>query len=168
MSAVVVSPAGAADLPAFARIYNHYIAHTVATYQSEPTTAAAFAPLLKNGLPFLRATAGDEVCGYCYADVFKARHGYRHTKEVSIYVDHRHLGKGAGNALMAALLPALQQTQTRLAVAVISLPNAASVALHEKYGFVHCGSLRAAGKKFGKWLDSGYWTKDFGDKHIND
>jgi len=40
----------------------------------------------------------------------------------------------------------------------ISLPNEASVALHERLGFVKIGHFPAVGWKLGSWVDVGYWA----------
>lgn len=151
------------DAQPLAAIYNHYVANTTATFQELPATADDFRHLLKNARvtrPFFCAEADGELVGYCYADLFKSRCGYRHTLESSVYVAAQIHHGGVGTALMAALLAALQSGDAQKLIAVIGLPNPSSVAFHQKLGFVHCGTLPGVGEKFGKSLDSGYWVKD--------
>lgn len=157
---IAIRPARAEDAAGVAAIYNHYVANSTTTLQAKPVPAAEFGALIeKSGknAPFLVGAAAEsgELLGYCYADILKSRCGYLHTYEVSIYAASS--GGGIGGALMSALLQALEKTPAYRLVAVITLPNAASVALHEKFGFTHCGTLPQAGWKFNKWLDLGYW-----------
>lgn len=153
-----------ADAAAIAAIYNHYVRHTLATLQTEEASEADFAGMIER-LPFMvavtAATDGgsdDKMLGYCYADVMKSRCGYRYSYELSIYVDAEKTRGGVGKALMAEFLALLKDTTpAHRVVAVIGLPNPASVSLHEAFGFAHCGTLPAVGWKFDKWQDVGYW-----------
>lgn len=157
----VIRAAQPDDAAAITGLYNYYVENTTATFQHEPLGEADFREQIAaadDRRPFLVGLADDQLIGYCYADVFKSRCGYRYTYESSIYVAPAAAGQGAGKALMRALIAALQATPAYRLVAIISLPNPASVALHEHLGFVHAGTLPAVGWKFGKWIDSGYWV----------
>jgi L-amino acid N-acyltransferase YncA len=102
-------------------------------------------------------TAGGEVVGYAYACRWRERPSYDWAVEVSVYVDAAHQGEGIGRALYAELLDRLRAQGFRVAVAGITLPNPASIALHEAMGFEPIGALREIGWKRDAWHDVGYW-----------
>jgi phosphinothricin acetyltransferase len=77
--------------------------------------------------------------------------------EVTVYVDARRQRTGVGRQLYQALLPLLARQRLQVAVAGITLPNDASVALHESLGFKPVGVYRDLGYKFGAWHDVGWW-----------
>ena len=158
-----IRPAAAADAAGIAALYNHYVAHTRATLQTVPAQAEDFLRAIGK-VPFLVAVdstdSGEVVQGYCYSDVMKSRCGYAFTHELSIYVAAAATQRGIGNALMEAFLQTAEALPIHKLVAVIGLPNPASISLHEKFGFVHCGTLPNVGWKFGKWQDVGYWVLD--------
>lgn len=159
--AAAVRPAQAADAASCAAIYSHYVLHTSCTFEDAPPAAEEFAARIDNAKVFLCAEAAGEVCGYAYADVWRTRCGYRFVVETSVYVDAAKTGCGSGKLLMTALLAELAKTQTRSAVATISLPNPASIKLHEQLGFVQCGKLPAIGWKFDTSHDVGFWLYRF-------
>lgn len=159
-----IRPATTADAGACAALYNHYVANSAATLQEKPATANDFCQTIQNAeTVFLCAEQNNNLRGYCYAAPFKTRCGYRGALEVSIYVAPDKVGGGVGGALMRGLLAALEKTDARKLIAVLSLPNDKSAAFHEKFGFVHCGTLPAIAVKFGKTHDSGYWLKSLTD-----
>lgn len=97
------------------------------------------------------------IVGYAYAMSWKTRSAYRHSVETTIYLSPNATGEGIGTALYQSLLERLRPLSIHRAVGIIALPNAASVALHEKLGFVKAGHLHEIGLKFGQWIDVGYW-----------
>lgn len=157
----MVRAATAADAAAMADIYNHYVSHTIVTFEETPVTAAEMATRLAEvaglGLPWLAAEYSDGVRGYAYAGPWKNRCAYRHSVEVTVYLDQAAIGKGLGTQLYAALFAALRQTPAHFAVGGIALPNDASVALHEKFGLRKVAHFSEVGYKFGRWIDVGYW-----------
>lgn len=165
MPPLAIRDAAAADAAIIADIYNHYVVNTTATFQRTPVAAADIGDaILKSdprNRPYLVSVHGDgNICGYCYADLMRSRCGYRYVVESSVYVAPAAAGNGIGRQLMRRLLERLTTGEAHKVAAVISLPNPASVALHEKLGFVHCGTLPAVGWKFGRWVDTGFWLKD--------
>lgn len=147
------------DFSAIAEIYAHYVLHGTATFETEPPNQASLlerrAAVLAQGLPFLVAELDGCVAGYAYANSYRPRPAYRFTIEDSIYIDARKTGRGCGRALLGALLAACEQGPWRQMVAVIGdSGNAASVRLHERFGFRHVGTLRDVGFKFDHWLDT--------------
>ncbi|WP_235498880.1 GNAT family N-acetyltransferase [Knoellia sp. Soil729] len=102
------------------------------------------------------------VIGYAYAGPFKAREAYRYSCEVSVYVDATARGGGVGRTLYAALLDRLEGLGMRMACGGVTLPNDASVALHEALGFEPVGTYRRIGWKHGQWRDVTWFQKAIG------
>jgi phosphinothricin acetyltransferase len=148
------------DAAACAAIYAPSVESTPVSFELEPPDAAEFARRIARYAAthqFLVAEEGGEVVGYAYACRWRERPAYDWAVEVSVYVDARRHGEGVGRALYAELLDRLRAQGFRVAVAGITLPNPASVALHERLGFAPIGALRRVGWKRGGWHDVGYW-----------
>ena len=96
--------------------------------------------------------------GYAYAAPWRARAAYRHSVETSIYLAPGAGGRGLGARLYRALFAALP-SHVHAAIGGVSLPNPASVALHERLGFRKVAHFREVGRKFGRWIDVGYWQR---------
>ena len=161
-AAWTVVPCGERHLEAIRAIYNHEIAHTTALYEYEPRSAEVMAAwwAAKRGaaLPVLGVEGEPGVlAGFASWGPFRPFPAYLHTVEHSVYVDRRFRGRGVGRALLAALVDLARERGLHVMVGVIDAANAASVALHRRLGFVHCGTVREAGFKFGHWLDVDYW-----------
>ncbi len=107
--------------------------------------------------PWLVAERGGEVVGYAYACQFNPRPAYRWSAAVSVYVAAAERGRGRGRALYAELFARLRRQGLRMACAGITLPNPASVGLHEALGFEPVGVYREIGWKDGGWQDVGWW-----------
>ena len=151
-----------ADLAAITDIYNHYIEHSVATFEEVPLQEADIAERVKAvtdlGLPWLVAKDDSgKVTGYAYANQFKNRSAYRFSAEVTVYLAPDLDGKGWGTKLYQALFDALKATEIQTAIGLVTVPNDASAALHEKFGMEKVGQLSRVGYKFGRWLDVGFW-----------
>ena len=155
------------DAVAIAAIYAHHVVHGTATWELDPPSpaemSARIARTLDSGWPWLvaRSEAG-EVLGYAYASQLNPRPGYLHACENSIYVDHRRMGEGLGKALLTALIEASERAGFRQMVALIAGTEPASIALHTRAGFVHCGGLKSVGRKHGRWLDLIYMQRALG------
>jgi phosphinothricin acetyltransferase len=104
--------------------------------------------------PHLVATRGGRVVGYAYVVLFRKRPAYRFTVKHSIYVHHEEVGHGIGRVLMQALIDACAATGYRQMIGYIDADNAASLALHDKFGFDRVGLLKGVGYKYGRWADS--------------
>jgi phosphinothricin acetyltransferase len=155
-----IRAAAAGDPAAIAAIYNHYVARTVITFEEEPVSAPEMARRIEAtsaSLPWLVAEREGEVVGYAYATPWRARSAYRFSVEVTVYVDPDRPRLGIGRRLYEALLPELHARGIHAAFGVIALPNDASVALHERFGFEKVAHLREVGFKFDRWIDVGYW-----------
>jgi phosphinothricin acetyltransferase len=155
---IVVRDANEGDVTAVQRIYAHHVLHGLATFEEIPPPVreirARRASVLAAGLPYFVAEQGGEVVGYSYATGFRARSAYRYTIEDSVYVAAGLVGKGIGSALLEALLCRCEVGPWRQMIAVIGdSGNAASIAVHRRFGFQHVGTLVSAGFKFGRWVD---------------
>ena len=102
---------------------------------------------------------GGVVTGYAYASQFRARRAYRFAVETSVYVSAGHGRRGIGGRLYAALIDLLARQGFTQAIAAITLPNDASVRLHETLGFVPAGAYRDVGFKLGEWRTVGLWQR---------
>lgn len=158
---VQIRSAQASDGAALVEIYNHYIQTSTVTFEetllSPEQMAARLDGVLGRDLPWLIAEDEDRILGYAYATPWRERSAYRHSVEVSAYVAPGQLGSGIGSALYARLLPRLEALSVHTALAVVPLPNPASVALYAKLGFVKVAHLKEVGYKLGRWVDVGYW-----------
>jgi phosphinothricin acetyltransferase len=160
---IVVRDATPADLPAMAAIYDDEVRTSVATFDTEPRGAAYLGEKLAargGGNVVLVACAGPELLGYAFSGAFRPRPAYDGTKEVSVYLASGTRGRGLGRTLYAALLARLDASpDVHTQVAVIALPNEASVALHLACGFERVGVLREVGLKFGRYVDTAWYQR---------
>lgn len=151
------------DASAIVRIYNHFIRETVVTFEEEEISAdemwSRVGHVQSASLPWLVAEEGGDVAGYAYATKWKTRSGYRFSVEISVYLDPAAGGRGLGSRLYAALLPLLEARGVHAVIGGVALPNDASVALHEKFGFRKVAHFEQTGFKFGRWIDVAYWEK---------
>lgn len=155
---LLIRPSAEADLPAITRIYGHAVQHGTGTFEldvpDEAEMARRRADVLGKGLPWLVAERDGAVLGYAYANHFRPRRAYRFCLEDSIYLDEGARGQGIGRLLLAELLAQCEARGARQMLAVIGdSANAGSVGVHRACGFEDAGVLKAAGWKFGRWLD---------------
>ncbi len=153
-----VRPATAEDAAAIAAVYAPYVTDTAASFELEPPAAADVAKRMATGLPWYVAESARQVVGFAYGSPHRARAAYRWAVDVSVYVSPAATGQGVGRALYDRLLPVLRDLGHVRAHAGITLPNAASVGLHERCGFVHVGTYTDVGFKHGRWHDVGWWS----------
>ncbi|MEX0913949.1 MAG: N-acetyltransferase family protein [Demequina sp.] len=161
MTASAVREATAGDAPRMAQIYQYYVRETVVTFElddvPEDVMAVRAERVQQAGRPWLVIETDSVVQGFAYAAPFRDRTAYQHSVETSVYLDQSALRKGLGMTIYGAVIDRLRGTDVHAAVALVALPNAGSVALHERLGFVHAGTLRQVGRKFDQWIDVGYW-----------
>jgi L-amino acid N-acyltransferase YncA len=161
-----IRPVEDRDIPDIREIYNHYVTNSVVTFDEKRWSVAQWrekvAHLRKLGLPFLVAQSpSGQVLGYALVQPMSSKTAYRYSVENSIYLGQAATGKGLGRALLVALIEACEQAGIRQMVAVISDKGAeASVALHERLGFVEVGRMGRVGFKFGRWLGTIYLQKE--------
>jgi phosphinothricin acetyltransferase len=159
MQKVVIRPAGPGDIGAITAIYADAVLHGTASFEIEPPDEAEMlrrqTALLNNGYPYFAAEIEGIIAGYAYAGPYRARPAYKWSVEDSVYVAPDMHRRGAGALLLQALVTASAQRGYRQMIAVIGdSAQIASIALHERAGFRHVGTLRSVGFKHGKWLDT--------------
>ena len=155
---MIVRDATAADAPAIAEVYAWHVLNGTGSFEEVPPPheeiARRMADIAERGLPWLVADVDDALLGYVYATPYRPRSGYRFTVEDAVYVAPHAQRRGAGRALLAALIERLQAQGYRTLVASIGdSDNQASIALHAACGFEHRGTLTDMGFKHGRWLD---------------
>lgn len=157
----VIRSAAEGDAAAIARIYNYYIANTCITFETEAVDAAEMRQRIADTtaipLPWLVAESAGDFVGYAYASRWQGRCAYRFSVEATIYLDIEQRGKGAGLKLYSELIEAIRSNGMHSVIGGISLPNEASVRLHERLGFRKVGHFERVGFKENRWVDVGYW-----------
>ena len=156
------------DARALADIYDHYVLNSHATFEVDPIDVGEMERRLDNsrnrGLPFLVAVVDDEIRGYAFAQPYKTRTAYQHSVEISVYVSPQTIAKGIGSSLYQELFRRLRGSGLHAVIAGISLPNDASIRLHEKFGMTKVAHFAEVGNKFGRWIDVGYWQLVLSDR----
>jgi L-amino acid N-acyltransferase YncA len=156
----MIRPATTADAAAICAIYNHYVLETTITFEESPVTPEDMESRIHEtlaSLPWLVWAEGTAIQGFAYASKWKSRCAYRHSAEVTVYLDPMSAGRGIGSQLYEALIADLHQRNLHAVIGGIALPNAASIALHERLGFRKVAHFEQVGWKFDRWIDVGYW-----------
>jgi len=155
---VIVRPARPeTDAAAVADIYRPAVTSSLASFEERAPTTEEMAERMRATLartPWLVAEQDGTVVGYAYAGPHQQRPGYRWSVNISVYVAPRHSRRGIGRRLYDELLSILRRQGFVNAYAGITLPNAASVGLHESMGFVTVAVYPRVGFKFGRWHDT--------------
>ena len=144
------------DAAAIAAINNHYVMHSDASFDTEPTdgeTMRQRIAAIAAACPYFVCEEEGEVVGYCFAHPWKARPAYGLTLETTVYLAPGHTGKGIGRARDAGDQDVDAASAARLDQLQHQGGNRASTALHEALGFRAVSHFREVGRKFGRWLD---------------
>ncbi|MFC4275010.1 GNAT family N-acetyltransferase [Achromobacter aloeverae] len=152
----------AAHGPAILDILNEAIVNSTALYDYVPrppqAMAAWFATKRAHGFPVVGAVDADgRLLGFASWGTFRAFPAYKYTVEHSVYVHHAQRGRGLGRVLLEELIRRAQVAQLHVLVGCIDASNRASIGLHERLGFVHAGTFKQVGFKFGAWLDAAFY-----------
>jgi L-amino acid N-acyltransferase YncA len=153
----------ARDAAACAQIYAPYVTDTVISLEEKAPDEQRFAERIRRLTlthPWLVAETGGAIVGYAYASPHHERAAYRWAADVAAYVRQGQHRRGTGRALYQALFELLVRQGVHVACAGVTLPNAASVGLHESLGFKPVGVYRRIGFKHGRWHDVGWWQLD--------
>ena len=150
------------DIISIAEIYNHYISDTSITFETETISPEdildRISKVQADNLPWLIAEDDmGKVIGYAYASKWRERFAYRFSVEVTVYLSPNSSGHGVGTKLYEALFSELRLRSIHSVIGGITLPNKASVALHEKFGLEKVAHFKEVGFKFNQWRDVGYW-----------
>ncbi|TXG38897.1 GNAT family N-acetyltransferase [Seonamhaeicola maritimus] len=141
-------------------IYNYYVLNSVVTFDDKELSFEQFTEKVNKinaEYPFLVFEENNEILGYAYGSRFRPKPAYQNTVESTIYLKHSIQGKGIGTKLYSKLIEVLKQQKLHIVLGVLTLPNEASVKLHEKLGFKKVAHLEEVGLKFGKWQDVGVY-----------
>jgi phosphinothricin acetyltransferase len=158
----MIRPATPSDASALAAIYNPNVTGTIVSFETDPVSAEEMAgriQRIQEAYPWYVREENGVILGYAYASQWKSRSAYQYSVETTVYVAAGQHRKGVGASLYQALLPELRIRGFHTALGGISLPNEASVALHEHCGFKWAGTLPEVGWKLGRWIDVGYWAR---------
>src|SRR5690242_18445672 len=158
---MIIRDAEIHDARTIAEIYNHYVLNSHATFEIDPIDVEEMErrmdDSLTRGLPFLVAEADDQIRGYACAQPYKLRAAYQHSVEISVYIHSNANARGIGSALYEVLFDRLRDSGMHAVIAGISLPNDASIHLHEKFGMTKVAHFSEVGRKFDRWIDVAYW-----------
>lgn len=157
-SEIRVRAAAESDLPQLTELYNYYVEHTAITFDVEPYTVerrrAWFQQFGAAGRHRLVvAERAGEILGYAGTMRFRPKAAYDTTVETTIYCGQGVTGQGVGTRLYDGLFRSLTGEDVQSIVAGYTLPNAASAALHQQFGFQPVGVFREVGRKFGRYWD---------------
>jgi L-amino acid N-acyltransferase YncA len=150
----------ARDAAGCAGIYAPYVRSSPISFEEQPPTPREMTRRIEQACrthPWLVAERGGQLVGFAYATQHRARAAYRWACDVTVYVDVAHHRRGIGRRLYEPLLELLRRQRFHIACAGITLPNNASIALHEALGFRPVGVYREIGYKAGAWRDVGWW-----------
>src|SRR6516162_8322689 len=158
MPALSIRPATGRDLPRLTEIYNYYVINTPVTFDIEPymveRRAAWFSQFSSSGrYRLFVAEESGSVLGYAGTSRFRPKAAYETTVETSVYCAPDAVSKGIGSQLYRTLFDALRGEDIRMFVAGYTLPNPASAALHERFGFKRVGVFTENGRKCGCYWD---------------
>ena len=152
-----IADAAKADLPQILSIYNEVIRNSTAVFSDAEYTAERgerwFDDKAARGFPFITVRDASGIVGFATFGEFRAWPGYRHTVEHSLHVRADRRGRGVGRALLTELIRRAEVARMHRMIAGVDADNAASIALHERAGFVVVGRFHEVAFKFGRWLD---------------
>ncbi len=156
MSDIIIRPAIESDAAAIARIYNHYILTSTATFdtaEKSPEDRVEWLRARTDAHPVFVAESGSEVIGWAALSPYRERPAWRHTCEVAVYLDHGTVGKGLGGRLLDRVIEAAREVGHHVLLSQIVGGNFASIKMTERAGFQRVGTIRECGRKFDRWLD---------------
>jgi L-amino acid N-acyltransferase YncA len=165
---IAIRPCQESDVAAITAIYSHHVLNGLASFETDPPGEDEMRrrrrDIVNRGFPYVVAEHPGEIVGYAYASPYRLRPAYRYTAENSVYLHPLWTGRGIGRQLMSVLLAECEARGLRQIVAVIGdSANQASIALHRGLGFVMVGTIRSAGYKFGRWVDTVLMQRSLGD-----
>lgn len=149
-------------MAACADIVNHYIRHGAIHFGTQTQTAADWIDMwrpIRDRFPWLVAERGERIGGIALSKPWNPRAAYAWTAETTIYLRDGLTGQGIGRTLYARLFELLDAQGYRMVSVGITLPNEASVVLHESFGFSYVGTMQRSGFKEGAWHDVGLWQR---------
>ena len=167
---IEIRPVKPEDAERLLEIYSYYVKNTAISFEYEVPSLEEFRERIekiKKKYPYICAVADGKIIGYAYAGVFHEREAYRHSVELSIYVDQERRRSGCGRALYDALEERLKNQGIKNLYACIAVPPKKadeyltfdSMKFHKKMGYKIAGHFHACGIKFDRWYDMIYMEK---------
>ena len=170
MTQSAIRLACASDIPAIQEIYAPFVQNSHVSFEYEVPSVSVLEERVRNTLtyaPWLVCVRDEQVTGYAYAGHHRSRTAYQWSVELSVYVREGFRKKGVARALYTSLIALLKVQGFYNAYIGIALPNPASVAFHERFGFIPVGVYHGVGYKRGVWSDVGWWEMDIQPKKEN-
>lgn len=160
----MIRPVTIEDAQQLVDIYNYYVVHSIVTLDLLPFSVQDFEEkisAISSQFPFIVYEENNEVLGYAYANTFRTKPAYNKTVELTIYLKQNILGKQIGKKMYSELIQQLKTENYHVLIGGLTLPNDASVKLHEGFGFEKVAHFKEVGYKFEKWHDVGFWQLTF-------
>ena len=151
------------------QIYAPSIESAAISFETEVPSAEEMQSRIQTILqkfPWIVCTIDGKIAGYVYASKHRDREAYQWSCECSIYMNNAFKGKGIGKELYKLLFEILKLQGFRNVYAGITLPNNASIYIHERCGFKHFATYENIGYKFGNWHSVGWWKFQINDYHL--
>lgn len=158
---MTIRPANPGDATQILEIYRPAVEQSAISFELTLPTLDELKSRISDSsdrYPWIVDDQGGQIRGYAYARPFRPREAYRNSVESTVYVHADHRRENVGRALMEELMARLADAGHHLLIAGITLPNPASVALHERLGFQPVGVFPEVGRKFDRWHDVGFWA----------
>jgi len=151
------------DLPAIKEIYDWYIAHSTATFHTEPIKISDLREFIYIDHPVYQSFliyADNELAGYCFLTYYKKRQAYDRTSEVTLYLKEEFHQRGIGRRVMEFLETCAKKVGLKNLMGIISGDNTGSITLFEKCGYTQCAHFKNVGEKFDRVLDVVAYQKE--------
>lgn len=167
---VKIRIASGSDAEGILAIYSPFILYSAASFETRVPDLEEFKKRIDHYLqkyPWLVCTINGLIAGYVYASNYRDREAYQWSCECSVYVHEQYRGRGIGKELYAVLFSILQKQGFRTVYAGITLPNDASIKVHEKFGFKLLAVYENVGYKLGGWKSVGWWRLQLNNYDLN-
>ena len=161
---MLIRPGIQSDVAPINEIYNHYVRETPITFDIDPITMAQRTEWFSHydvvgRHRLLVAVVDERVLGYATSSPWHARRAYETSVETSIYLAPDATGRGIGSALYSRLFEELDGEDVHRAYGGLTIPNPASIALHERFGFERVAYFTEQGRKFDRYWDVALYEK---------
>ena len=162
---MIIRDATPEDLDAINRLYNTTIVDSHVSFDTEPWSSEKRQQWWRHRDPelvCLVADADGSIVGVAYSSWWRPKEAYRTSMETTIVIDDGYHGKGLGTELLGPLTARLHEEGVHRAIAIIAMPNEASISLHRRLGYREVGTLSEAGNKLGRYWDTLLMEKQLG------
>ncbi len=157
------------DAERLLEIYSPFVLQTAFSFESSPPSIEEFKNRIldySSKAPWLVATIDNKIVGYAYSGPHRSRGSYRWSQETTVYVEEPFRKRGIARSLYTKLLTILKEMGFAKVLAIITLPNDASIGFHQNLGFKHIGEMNNIGYKFDRWHTTSWWDLDLQNEHF--